>query len=81
MTLEAALITAITVLAGIVSWFFKILFAAASECKDDRQRLSDGLAEVQQVVAVFKACPEENCPALKGLKKAETYNVKPSSKP
>ncbi len=82
MTLEAALLAALSILAGIVAYFFKLLFASAAECKQDREKLSTGLAEVREQVAVFKACSADPCPARQGLERIETFKLmKPQTKP
>lgn len=73
MTLEAALLAALSVLAGIVAYFFKILFAGAKECKEDRERLSTGLSEVREQVAVFRGCPSDPCPARAALERSHTF--------
>lgn len=77
MTLETALLAALSILAGIVAYFFKILFASAAECKEDRQKLSNGILEIREQMAVFKACPSDPCPARQGLERSsETFSLK-----
>ena len=81
MTLEAALLAALSILSGIVAYFFKLLFASAAECREDREKLSAGLSEVREQMAVFKACPADPCEARKALERSQTFRLNKPNKP
>jgi len=79
MTLEAALITAVSALVGAVLFLFrshiKTLIESAKECKEDRAKLTTRLDAVEKVADAVRSCGSQPCGARDGLRRAETFNL------
>ena len=55
MTLEAALMSAVATLAGVVAYLFKLILSSKRECEEDRQRLWAHIEEQDKHIAALQS--------------------------
>lgn len=48
------------------------------ECEKDRMDIHERLERLGKELAVFKSCAADPCPARQGLRRAESFNLKPN---
>jgi len=75
MTLESALLTAISGVTGALCFLAKILWRRSEQCESDRKELRDAIESVRTqagenhgMLMAYRMCPSKPCPFKETIK-------------